>query len=79
MFDVRVGSPAPATPAFASIPGMGHVVAAHLAYAHPGGELLFYDVSFRVVFRDGGHGAVVGEEEAVYGTGAAEGVQQAPT
>jgi ATPase subunit of ABC transporter with duplicated ATPase domains len=27
---------------------MGHVVAAHLAYAHPGGELLFSEVSFRV-------------------------------
>ncbi len=27
---------------------MGHVVASHLAYAHPGGEVLFSDVSFRV-------------------------------
>ena len=27
---------------------MGHVVVSHLAYAHPGGDLLFSDVSFRV-------------------------------
>ncbi len=27
---------------------MGHVAVSHLAYAHPGGELLFSDVSFRV-------------------------------
>ncbi len=27
---------------------MGHVVASRLAYAHPGGELLFADVSFRI-------------------------------
>jgi ATPase subunit of ABC transporter with duplicated ATPase domains len=27
---------------------MGHVVASRLAYAHPGGELLFSDVSFRI-------------------------------
>jgi ATPase subunit of ABC transporter with duplicated ATPase domains len=27
---------------------MGHVVVSHLAYAHPGGDLLFSDVSFRI-------------------------------
>jgi ATPase subunit of ABC transporter with duplicated ATPase domains len=27
---------------------MGHIVVSHLAYAHPGGDLLFSDVSFRV-------------------------------
>ena len=27
---------------------MSHIVVSHLAYAHPGGELLFADVSFRV-------------------------------
>src|ERR1700750_3219050 len=27
---------------------MGHLVVSRLAYAHPGGELLFSDVSFRV-------------------------------
>jgi len=37
---------------------MGHVVASHLAYAHPGGELLFSDVSFRV--SSGEHVGVVG-------------------
>ncbi len=37
---------------------MGHVVAAHLAYAHPGGELLFSEVSFRV--SPGDHVGLVG-------------------
>jgi ATPase subunit of ABC transporter with duplicated ATPase domains len=37
---------------------MGHVVASHLAYAHPGGDLLFSDVSFRV--SDGEHVGLVG-------------------
>jgi ATPase subunit of ABC transporter with duplicated ATPase domains len=37
---------------------MGHVVASHLAYAHPGGELLFSDVSFRV--SPGEHVGLVG-------------------
>ncbi|HEV7176553.1 MAG TPA: ATP-binding cassette domain-containing protein [Solirubrobacteraceae bacterium] len=37
---------------------MGHVVVSGLAYAHPGGELLFSDVSFRV--SDGRHVGLVG-------------------
>jgi ATPase subunit of ABC transporter with duplicated ATPase domains len=37
---------------------MGHVVTAHLAYAHPGGELLFSEVSFRV--SPGEHAGLVG-------------------
>src|SRR5438477_346812 len=37
---------------------MSHVAAARLAYAHPGGELLFSDVSFRV--SPGEHVGVVG-------------------
>lgn len=37
---------------------MGHVVASRLAYAHPGGDLLFSDVSFRV--SDGEHVGLVG-------------------
>ena len=37
---------------------MGHVAVSHLAYAHPGGELLFSDVSFRV--SPGEHVGVVG-------------------
>jgi ATPase subunit of ABC transporter with duplicated ATPase domains len=37
---------------------MGHVVASHLAHAHPGGDLLFSDVSFRV--SDGDHVGLVG-------------------
>jgi ATPase subunit of ABC transporter with duplicated ATPase domains len=37
---------------------MGHVAAAHLAYAHPGGELLFSEVSFRV--SPGTHVGLVG-------------------
>jgi ATPase subunit of ABC transporter with duplicated ATPase domains len=37
---------------------MGHVVVARLAYAHPGGELLFSDVSFRV--SPGEHVGLVG-------------------
>ncbi len=37
---------------------MGHVVVSHLAYAHPGGELLFSDVSFRVPA--GSHVGLVG-------------------
>jgi ATPase subunit of ABC transporter with duplicated ATPase domains len=37
---------------------MGHVVASRLAYAHPGGDLLFSDVSFRV--SSGDHVGVVG-------------------
>jgi ATPase subunit of ABC transporter with duplicated ATPase domains len=37
---------------------MGHVVVSHLAYAHPGGELLFSDVSFRV--SPGGHVGLIG-------------------
>ena len=37
---------------------MAHVVASHLAYAHPGGDLLFSDVSFRV--SPGEHVGLVG-------------------
>jgi ATPase subunit of ABC transporter with duplicated ATPase domains len=37
---------------------MSHVVVSHLAYAHPGGDLLFSDVSFRV--SPGDHVGVVG-------------------
>ncbi len=37
---------------------MGHVVVSRLAYAHPGGELLFSDVSFRV--SGGEHVGLVG-------------------
>jgi ATPase subunit of ABC transporter with duplicated ATPase domains len=37
---------------------MGHVVVSRLAYAHPGGELLFSDVSFRV--SGGRHVGLVG-------------------
>jgi ATPase subunit of ABC transporter with duplicated ATPase domains len=37
---------------------MGHVSAARLAYAHPGGELLFSDVSFRI--SPGEHVGLVG-------------------
>ena len=37
---------------------MGHVVVSRLAYAHPGGELLFSDVSFRV--SEGRHVGLVG-------------------
>jgi ATPase subunit of ABC transporter with duplicated ATPase domains len=37
---------------------MGHVVVSRLAYAHPGGDLLFSDVSFRV--SPGQHVGVVG-------------------
>jgi ATPase subunit of ABC transporter with duplicated ATPase domains len=37
---------------------MGHVVVSRLAYAHPGGELLFCDVSFRV--SGGRHVGLVG-------------------
>ncbi len=37
---------------------MAHVVASRLAYAHPGGELLFSDVSFRVA--PGAHVGLVG-------------------
>ena len=37
---------------------MGHVVVSRLAYAHPGGELLFCDVSFRV--SEGRHVGLVG-------------------
>jgi ATPase subunit of ABC transporter with duplicated ATPase domains len=37
---------------------MGHVVVSRLAYAHPGGDLLFSDVSFRV--SAGAHVGVVG-------------------
>jgi ATPase subunit of ABC transporter with duplicated ATPase domains len=37
---------------------MGHVVVSRLAYAHPGGELLFSDVSFRV--SEGRHIGLVG-------------------
>ena len=37
---------------------MGHVVVARLAYAHPGGELLFSDVSFQV--SSGQHVGLVG-------------------
>jgi ATPase subunit of ABC transporter with duplicated ATPase domains len=38
--------------------GMGHVVVSHLAYSHPGGDLLFSDVSFRV--SPGQHVGLVG-------------------
>src|SRR5690349_17462581 len=38
--------------------GVGHVVVSNLAYAHPGGDLLFSDVSFRV--SDGEHVGLVG-------------------
>src|SRR6516225_6563900 len=37
---------------------MGHVAVSRLAYAHPGGELLFSDVSFRVC--EGQHVGLVG-------------------
>src|ERR1700749_4297474 len=37
---------------------MAHVVVSRLAYAHPGGELLFSDVSFRV--SEGRHVGLVG-------------------
>jgi ATPase subunit of ABC transporter with duplicated ATPase domains len=37
---------------------MGHVAASRLAYAHPGGELLFSDVSFRIA--PGAHVGLVG-------------------
>ena len=37
---------------------MGHVAVSHLAYAHPGGELLFSDVSFRV--SPGDHVGLIG-------------------
>ncbi len=37
---------------------MGHIAASGLAYAHPGGELLFSEVSFRVGPRD--HVGLVG-------------------
>src|ERR1700759_4635567 len=37
---------------------MGNLAISELAYAHPGGELLFSDVSFRVV--RGRHAALVG-------------------
>jgi ATPase subunit of ABC transporter with duplicated ATPase domains len=37
---------------------MGHIAVSHLAYAHPGGELLFSEVSFRV--SPGDHVGVVG-------------------
>lgn len=37
---------------------MGHVVVSRLAYAHPGGELLFSDVSFRI--SPGEHAGLVG-------------------
>ena len=37
---------------------MAHVAVSHLAYAHPGGDLLFSDVSFRV--SPGQHTALVG-------------------
>jgi ATPase subunit of ABC transporter with duplicated ATPase domains len=37
---------------------MSHVVASHLAYAHPGGDVLFSDVSFRV--SPGQHVGLVG-------------------
>jgi ATPase subunit of ABC transporter with duplicated ATPase domains len=38
--------------------GMAHVVVSRLAYAHPGGDLLFSDVSFRT--SPGEHVGVVG-------------------
>jgi ATPase subunit of ABC transporter with duplicated ATPase domains len=38
--------------------GMGHIVASHVAYAHPGGDLLFTDVSFRLP--PGSHVGMVG-------------------
>jgi ATPase subunit of ABC transporter with duplicated ATPase domains len=41
---------------------MGHVVVSRLAYAHPGGELLFSDVSFRVSPRE--HVGLVGANGA---------------
>jgi len=37
---------------------MGHIVASHVAYAHPGGDLLFTDVSFRLP--PGSHVGMVG-------------------
>jgi ATPase subunit of ABC transporter with duplicated ATPase domains len=37
---------------------MGHVAVSRLAYAHPGGELLFSDVSFRI--SPGDHVGLVG-------------------
>src|SRR3954462_9724027 len=37
---------------------MGHVAVSHLAYAHPGGDTLFYDVSFRLAA--GKHAGLIG-------------------
>src|SRR3954452_5963694 len=37
---------------------MGHVAVSNLAYAHPGGDTLFYDVSFRVP--GGRHAGLIG-------------------
>src|SRR4051795_6782090 len=37
---------------------MGHVAVSNLAYAHPGGDTLFYDVSFRLPA--GRHAALIG-------------------
>ena len=37
---------------------MSHVSVSHLAYAHPGGDLLFSDVSFKVA--PGSHAGLVG-------------------
>src|SRR3954468_1181767 len=37
---------------------MGHVAVSNLAYAHPGGDTLFYDVSFRLPA--GRHAGLIG-------------------
>src|SRR4051794_15701532 len=37
---------------------MGHVAISNLAYAHPGGDTLFYDVSFRLAA--GKHAGLIG-------------------
>src|SRR3954468_11465008 len=37
---------------------MGHVAVSNLAYAHPGGDTLFYDVSFRLPA--GKHAGLIG-------------------
>ena len=47
----------PQTPA-SSLAGVSHVVVSNLAYAHPGGDLLFSDVSFKLA--PGRHAGLVG-------------------
>jgi ABC-type protease/lipase transport system fused ATPase/permease subunit len=40
---------------------MAHVAVSRLAYAHPGGDLLFSDVSFRI---SPGHAVAIGNSQA---------------